>query len=39
VARHGQAWHREYDAPGSRLAQRLALVRGFIREALDPLPA
>jgi hypothetical protein len=38
VARDWQAWHREYDAPGSRLARRLAVVQGFIRDALDRMP-
>ncbi len=33
-----RAWHREYDEPDSRLAQRLRVVRGLIREALDRFP-
>lgn len=33
-----RTWHREYDQTGSRLAQRLAVVQGFIREALDRMP-
>jgi len=33
-----QAWHREYDAPGSRLASRLRAVQGFIRAAIDRAP-
>ncbi|MEN8159376.1 MAG: class I SAM-dependent methyltransferase [Myxococcota bacterium] len=41
MARHEhdwRAWHRAYDAPGSRLARRLAVVQRFIREALDRAP-
>ena len=36
--RDWSAWHREYDAPDSRLAQRLRVVQGLIREALDRFP-
>lgn len=38
VERDWQAWHREYDEPGSRLAQRLGVVQGFVRDALDRMP-
>ncbi|TDE49963.1 class I SAM-dependent methyltransferase [Nonomuraea mesophila] len=34
-----QAWHDEYDDPGSRLAQRLRVVQQRIRLALDACPA
>ncbi|MBW2312869.1 MAG: SAM-dependent methyltransferase [Deltaproteobacteria bacterium] len=33
-----QAWHDEYDTPGSRLARRLSAVQGFIRDAIDRAP-
>lgn len=33
-----QAWHREYDDPGSRLARRLRAVQGFIHDAIDAAP-
>lgn len=32
------AWHERYDDPGSRLTQRLAVVRDRIRIALDEAP-
>lgn len=32
------AWHAEYDRPGSSLAQRLAIVRRRLWEALDAQP-
>lgn len=32
------AWHADYDVPGSPLAQRLAVVQGWIRQALDQAP-
>ncbi len=38
MARDWQAWHGEYDAPGSRLARRLGVVQGFIRDAFDRMP-
>jgi hypothetical protein len=31
-------WHAEYEDPESRLSQRLAVVQGFIRAALDAAP-
>ena len=34
-----RAWHRAYDAPGSRIARRLVHVQACIREALDRAPA
>jgi hypothetical protein len=39
VSRDWQAWHDEYDTPGSRLADRLVLVQRAIRRALDERPA
>ena len=39
VARDWRRWHREYDEPSSRLSQRLAVVRGCIRAALDRMPS
>jgi hypothetical protein len=36
--RDWQAWHDDYDVPGSALAQRLAAVRARIRDALDRAP-
>ncbi|WP_220448214.1 hypothetical protein [Nonomuraea diastatica] len=33
-----QAWHDEYDDPGSRLTQQLRVVRQRIRRALDACP-
>lgn len=33
-----QAWHQEYDAPGSNLARRLAVVQDRVRAALDACP-
>ncbi len=38
MERDWQAWHREYDQPGSRLDRRLGAVQGCIREALDRMP-
>lgn len=38
MAKDWVAWHEPYDEPGSRLRQRLALVQGHIRVALDTLP-
>jgi hypothetical protein len=38
VSRDWQAWHREYDDPESRLSRRLAVVQGYIRDALDGMP-
>jgi hypothetical protein len=32
------AWHQAYDAPGSPLARRLALVQAQLRDALDRAP-
>ncbi len=31
-------WHREYDQPQSRLARRLQVVQGLIRDALERCP-
>jgi hypothetical protein len=31
-------WHRPYDEPGSPLADRLAVVQGLVRDALDAAP-
>jgi hypothetical protein len=36
--RDWQAWHADYDVPGSSLARRLEVVRARIREALDSAP-
>lgn len=33
------SWHEPYDRPGSALADRLEIVKGFLREALDEAPA
>ncbi len=38
MERDWREWHRDYDAPGSRLAQRLLVVQGLIRDAIDGLP-
>ena len=38
MERDWRAWHRDYDAPGSRLAQRLVVVQGLLRDAIDRLP-
>lgn len=38
MSRDWRDWHREYDAPGSRLARRLHVVQGFIRAAIDRAP-
>jgi hypothetical protein len=38
VSHDWREWHREYDQPQSRLTQRLRVVQGFIREALDRRP-
>ena len=32
------AWHEDYDVPGSPLAQRLAVVQGWVRRTLDHAP-
>jgi SAM-dependent methyltransferase len=32
------AWHADYDVPDSPLAQRLAVVQGWIRQTLDQAP-
>lgn len=36
---HWVQWHRMYDVAGSPLRQRLAIVEGFVRDALDAAPA
>lgn len=36
---HWVQWHRMYDVAGSPLQQRLAIVEGFVRDALDAAPA
>jgi hypothetical protein len=36
--RDWQAWHDDYDVPGSGLARRLAAVQDRIRDALDSAP-
>lgn len=36
--RDWQAWHADYDVPGSALARRLAAVQARIRAALDDAP-
>ena len=33
-----EAWHREYQDPASRLSRRLAVVQGFVADALDRAP-
>lgn len=33
-----QKWHEAYDQPGSLLARRLAVVQGFLRDALGSRP-
>jgi hypothetical protein len=38
MGRDWRAWHSEYDVPDSRLARRLAVVQGFVRDALDGYP-
>jgi hypothetical protein len=38
MGRDWRAWHSEYDDPDSRLARRLAVVQGFVRDALDRHP-
>src|SRR4051812_36013936 len=38
VRRDWQAWHDDYDRPGSRLAERLRVVQDQIRRALDGRP-
>lgn len=37
MERDWRAWHHEYDRPESRLTQRLRVVQGLIRDALDRL--
>jgi hypothetical protein len=39
VATDWQAWHEAYERPGSRLSRRLAVVQGFLAEAIDRAPA
>jgi hypothetical protein len=31
-------WHADYDEPGSKLARRLELVQGWVRQGLDEAP-
>ncbi len=38
AARDWQAWHDDYDVPGSGLARRLEVVQARIRDALDSAP-
>jgi len=38
MEREWREWHRDYDVPGSRLAQRLLVVQGLIRDAIDGRP-
>jgi hypothetical protein len=38
MARDWRKWHAEYDDPSSRLAQRLRVVQGYVRDALDSMP-
>jgi hypothetical protein len=38
MGRDWRAWHGEYDDPDSRLARRLAVVQGLLRDALDEFP-
>ncbi|MEX2205507.1 MAG: class I SAM-dependent methyltransferase [Myxococcota bacterium] len=39
MERDWREWHHEYDQPQSRLTQRLRVVQGLIRDALDRRPA
>ncbi len=38
MSRDWREWHRDYDDPASRLARRLRVVQGFVRDALDRHP-
>ncbi len=38
MARDWRKWHAEYDDPRSRLSQRLRVVQGYVRDALDSMP-
>jgi hypothetical protein len=38
MARDWRKWHTEYDDPSSRLAERLRVVQGYVRDALDTMP-
>jgi hypothetical protein len=38
MARDWRKWHAEYDDPRSRLSQRLRVVQGYVRGALDMMP-